>query len=495
MNNITQLYKNSIKNFLKETITNLTDEFAEAIVNGLCVNNDNYDSYVNLMSSLQEGSRKLILETLTKCFEELDKKIRNDHNRLKKYVINKSNVPRTITTLFGDITFKRTYYTSRVTGESSFLLDETLGLPKYDRYDPMVKAETIKVYTKTNQKIAGEIVGDDINLIANKLVNNNHPIPRQSVYNWIKSWNKPKARINIPSTPGTLYIMIDEKFIGCQDLDKDIMIKSFVTFTGEVNISKNRKALQNRIVYNTAKSAPIAWKSFVDFIYDIYDSDKIKSIYVISDSGKWIKANTSELKMHPDMIIKRLNCEFHFRKYVNLITFDEDKRREIVNNFKTMNKKDFRSYVDNYEIQSTERKDKIHQSIEYIFNNYTEIKDMLNFNLGSSMEAHISHILAKPFGSRPKGYFSTNIEKYLSINDDVCNGINIYDAYLRTYNALPDTINDSNDEIHNDKNNHNASINEYYKTTNLPLLNSSFSSPLEYTLTEISSLKNDIQFI
>ena len=40
--------------------------------------------------------------------------------------------------------------------------------------------------------------------------------------------------------------MADEKYIGAQDIDKDIMVKCFVTFEGIENISKNRRALVNR---------------------------------------------------------------------------------------------------------------------------------------------------------------------------------------------------------------------------------------------------------
>ena len=59
---------------------------------------------------------------------------------------------------------------------------------------------------------------------------------------------------------------------------------------------------------------------------------------------------------------------------------------------------------------------------------------MLKSNIGSSMESHISHIVASPFSSRPKGFSSLKINKYLKINDYVNNGINIFKLYLDSFN-------------------------------------------------------------
>lgn len=50
-------------------------------------------------------------------------------------------------------------------------------------------------------------------------------------------------------TPDTLYVMADEKYIGAQDIEKDIMVKSFVAFENVIDVSKNRRMLVNRTVF------------------------------------------------------------------------------------------------------------------------------------------------------------------------------------------------------------------------------------------------------
>ena len=63
--------------------------------------------------------------------------------------------------------------------------------------------------------------------------------------------------------------MADEKYIGSQDTDKDIMIKCFVTFEDVIKVSKNRKQLSNRFVFSTCSKKP--WNDFMDKIALRYD--------------------------------------------------------------------------------------------------------------------------------------------------------------------------------------------------------------------------------
>ena len=77
--------------------------------------------------------------------------------------------------------------------------------------------------------------------------------------------------------------------------------------------------------------------------------------------------------------------------------------------------------------------------LNYIINNYTNIKSMLNLNIGSSMESHISHLIASLFSSRPKGFSTKRIAKYLKLNDYKNNNINIFKLYLSTYSKKKTT--------------------------------------------------------
>ena len=436
MNNISQIYKNTIKNAIKEKIEGIADKVAEAIVGSIC-NCSNFN-YASIMSSVQEKEREVIRMTLETTFEELDKTYRNSKDRFRYYVVQKSKIPRTITTIVGEITFRRCYYKCRLTGECHFILDELLGLPKGDKYDPVVKAYAMEIYTKTNQSLAGKIVGEEITTISNLLNNNSlYSIPRQSIHNWLHKWNVPDVDYEPRDTPETLYCLVDEKYLGCQDKDGDIMVKSFVVFEDVIPISKNRNKLKNRLVFNVQSNHP--WVEFTDFLYKIYDASKIKNIYVLSDGGNWIVANLSELKVEPDITVKRLLCEFHFKQAINRITTIDEERKELLKTFKEYPLQAFNTLVDSYMKKYEHKVSTIVKQKNYINNNYKAIKDMLEFHIGSSMESHISHIVANPFASRPKGYSSVKIDKYLKINDYVNNSLNVFKLYLSSYITQEET--------------------------------------------------------
>lgn len=63
--------------------------------------------------------------------------------------------------------------------------------------------------------------------------------------------------------------------------------------------------------------------------------------------------------------------------------------------------------------------------MNYIISNYDSIKSILELNIGSSMESHISHLIASLFSARPKGFSTKRITKYLKLNDYKNNNINI----------------------------------------------------------------------
>lgn len=477
MNILSQNIKYVFKNKLKGITQTFIDDLGDIIYKSL-FDNIIEDKYLSFISSIQSFQKEFIIKIIEETLEEYDIAFKNSFLRRSNYRINKSNVPRTITTIFGEITFKRTYYECKYDGSLHFLLDEELGLKKYDKYDHIVKSIAIENAFDTNQKKSGEITGKFISSIQQLLCSSTiKTIPRQSIHNWINDWIVPNFEYPERHTPDSLFIMVDEKYLGSQDLDNDIMVKAFVAFEGVKTISKGRRKLINKFVFSTSEKS--SWKSFVDILYKIYDSEKIKTIYIMSDGGNWIKAGIDELKTNPNQVLTRLLCEFHFKQAINRMTTDKDFRKILSLSFKEDDKSTFVKNVNELFLHTPEKELTICQNLNYIINNYSAIKAMVNFEIGSSMEAHISHNIAAYFGSRPKGYSSKKINKYLKINDYKNNGINIFNLYLKTFNQMEEiTINEEK---------LNWSI--FEKTnSNMPALNSSYTSNnIKYKLNYIKT--------
>ena len=428
---ISQNLLNVLKNKIIPIISLKLFNEVEFLLNNLFVN-DGSNHYFNLIYKVQTSARDMVKSIVISTFEELDNEFKESTYRKTRYFVNKSNVSRTLITVVGEITFKRTYYVSKYSNKKFFYIDKIFDLPKNDHYDPIVKAIAISKSVSTSQ---AQSVRDTSSLISDLSYFESDliikDIPRQSVYNWIKNWYVPNIVPTSVDTPETLYVMADEKYIGAQDIDKDIMIKSFVAFEDVINVSKNRRKLVNRTVFSHYGDKP--WLAFMDFIAMKYDFDKIKNICLLGDGASWIKSGTGELRLSQNNSVKFYLCEFHFKQAIHHITTDADERYYLLHIFKNKPKSYFVDAVGTIIYNNQNRKDTITKKLNYIVNNYTNIKSMLDLNIGSSMESHISHLIASLFSSRPKGFSTKRITKYLKLNDYKNNNINIFKLYLSTY--------------------------------------------------------------
>lgn len=175
------------------------------------------------------------------------------------------------------------------------------------------------------------------------------------------------------------------------------------------------------------------WREFIDEIYNIYNFEELEQIYLLSDSGSWILAGKSELKLFANNKVILNTCEFHVKQYINRITRDKDKRKQLIDAiYGNENKDDFVKLVDEI-IEQSKNPDKKQQYKNYILRHWKAILNMKSRDIKSSMESHISHYVASDFGSRPKGYSKKRIENYIKLQECQANHINILDLYLKSY--------------------------------------------------------------
>ena len=363
---ISQKLLNVLKNKIIPIISLKLFNDVEFLLNNLFVN-DGSNHYFNLIYKIQTSAREMVKSIVSSTFEELDNDFKESTYRKTRYFVNKSNVSRTLITIVGEITFKRTYYVSKHSNKKFFYIDKIFDLPKNDHYDPIVKTIAISKAVSTSQAQSVRDTSSSINDLSyfesDSIIKD---ISRQSVYNWIKNWYVPNIVPKSVETPDTLYVMADEKYIGSQDIEKDILIKSFVAFENVIDVSKNRRKLVNRTVFS-------------------HYGDRLIHIFKNKPKSYFIDA-------------------------VGTIIYNNPNRKE------TITKK-----------------------LNYIINNYANIKSMLDLNIGSSMESHISHLIASLFSSRPKGFSTKRITKYLKLNDYKNNNINIFKLYLSTYSKKKTT--------------------------------------------------------
>ena len=205
MNILSQNYNNLLKKLIFDVFTsNLKDK-----LDNLNPNEDVFN-YVSILSNLDESLCTVAKESLINLFEGLDYSFSICRERKTKFEI-KSHHPRTILTVFGEITFNRTFYKSKLTGKNYCYVDRYLGLHKYDYFDPYLKALVVEYasnnsYSKT-AKYINELIGNRIS-IDDKF----NYLSRQTIRNIIMSAKLSKVKPEtVAETPSEIHIMADEK--------------------------------------------------------------------------------------------------------------------------------------------------------------------------------------------------------------------------------------------------------------------------------------------
>ncbi len=423
MNNIIlQNYNNLLKKVLFDIFsTNLKHQINKFNINGDVMN------YISLLSNIDESLCNIAKNTLISIIESLDKAYLISNERMSKYHI-KSYHQRTIMTVFGEVTFQRTFYKSRINNKSFCYIDRLLGLKKYDYFDPYLKALIIE-YSANNSipKVAKYIN----NLIGNriKIDDGFKFLSRQTIRNIILN-----SKLSITKTEGkkdieNLYVIADEKWIHTQNNNhKDVMNKGIVVFEG----IKNNKLI-NKMAFGSRDNSFL--KNTLDYIYESYNTDNIKNIFLMGDGASWIKNLRAELKFNKDTNIIYALDKFHFKQALHHLC-QNNILEDILTHYVLKNmKQDFNEVCECLIKTSPHRSKTIIEKQKYINNNWLYINNLYRYNLSCPMESQISHIFADLFTSRPKAYSIKMIDKLTEIRLLFKNDFNIKKLYLNNFNS------------------------------------------------------------
>lgn len=425
MNIILQNYKNLIENLIKKYFSDKIDSIISNF-NGI----NNINNYINLLSFFDDNMSKFICDSLVNLLEELDKSFCNSLERKRKYHI-KYRTSRTILTIFGEITYFRTFYKSKTNGKCYCHVDRMLGLKKYDYFDPYIKAEILEYvsdnnYSKTANHI-NSLIGNRITLKQKEKY-----MSRQTVRNIILNENLSKPKINKLKDVDELYIIADEKWIPTQNnKNKKVMQKSIVIFDG-FNFKGKRKYLKNKMTFS-GRNEDFIYES-IDYIENAYNTSKLKKIYMLGDGASWIKNLKYYFNYNSHIEIVQGLDKFHFKQTLWRILPDENVYKALSDAIISDNKNDFNRLINEIIDIYPERQEKIEEYKQYLDNNWNNILNLYKYNLSCPMESQISHTFASYFTSRPKAYNKDTINKLITLRLLNKNKYNIKQLYLNNIN-------------------------------------------------------------
>lgn len=423
------IISNNYEKILKEMIFN---QFSKNLKDQLNKTNNTNKvfNYIDLLSKLDNSLCEIAKNSLITIFESIDKSFSNSIEKKHKYHI-KAHLPRTILTIFGEITFTRTFYTDRNNHGSYCHLDRFLGLKKHDYFDPYIKA-TIVEYSANNSiptvcNMINELIGNRI-----KLENKIKYLNRQTIRNIILNSKLSNPQKKELDTPETLYIIADEKWFSTQNNNhQKVMVKSIVTFDS-IN-SKPRRYLNNKRIFASFKGNQFLDET-LDYLYYTYNLDDVKNIFVMGDGAKWIRTLTSHFKINNNTNVIFALDKFHFKQAIHHICLNNDLENILVSYIINNDKINFINSCNELIKSYPHRTETINNKKEYILNNWKNILNLYKYDLSCPMESQISHNLAYLFTSRPKGYSLKMLNKILKIRLLFKNNENIKQLYLNNFN-------------------------------------------------------------
>lgn len=402
-------------------------------------------NYTNIVESLGKEIYLLAQDSLKSWLEDMDLSFRISLQRKERYYV-KNTRPRTLVTPFGEVTYTRTTYSFKDGSEGLYThVDEILRIPKYDRYDPCVKAMMVSLYANHNSMIkVGKILGEHIfspfSLDEKRFL---HAIPRQTIQSAIKDY--PKIILPLKKremTPESLYIMADEKWIPLQSHDKDgnkqkQMVKAAVIFEDirdvptKVQSKHPRHELVNKhIIMNLEGNF---WEHTHERIGELYDLEKVKNIHILGDGASWIQAGKQIMSTQNTKVDFSLD-KFHLHQSLTRIEKDREIRKKLFEYIVIGNDKNlFKEVIEALINGSPHREENIRKEAKYILNNWAAIQSShFNVTMGCSMESAISHYLASVFTSVPKGYGKSNLSIYVNNREHQVNNVDLSKLYIQS---------------------------------------------------------------
>lgn len=217
---------------------------------------------------------------VAEALETIDNAYKNSKDRKRYWTVKEKAAEKTLTTIFGEVRYKRTYYKNKKTGEYSYLSDEAVGISAHDKLDASLKAKLIEEAVYMSYSKSGEKASETVTLTSQTVMNSIRELG--SVDNDAVKIKQDKRKVKV------LYIEADEDHVAFQNGGL-IEPKLVYVHEGRKQVSKNRYKLLNvRYFSGVYTNSDELWVEVLDYIDKAYDMDSIEKIYLSGDGAPWI---------------------------------------------------------------------------------------------------------------------------------------------------------------------------------------------------------------
>ena len=385
MNNIIQHFQEKITSELKKEVENI-------FIHG----NGGITEIINLV---KENLDELGCKILKAVLEDLDKMIKESTERKKNWVVQQKAMKKTLITVFGEVQYFRAYYKSKGDKGFTYLVDDVVGIERYQRLDEGLIAKIVALTSDFSYQKSVELSVPGVKLsrqTAKNKIRQVGEIDNSELDEEVEEKRKVKR----------LYVEADEDHIALQHGKKKTITRLVYVHEGIEKVNKTRNKLKNPKYFSGLYKNNVEdlWLEVLDYIYDNYELDEIETIYLAGDGAKWIKTGLNWLPK-----VKYILDRYHLNKCVTKATGHKPKMRFKL--WEALNECDLKEVKEVFAaiIDDTEKETKlkaVKDARYYIISNWNGIVRYREdpYSMGCSAEGHISHILAHRMSSRPMGW-------------------------------------------------------------------------------------------
>lgn len=383
-------------------------------------------NHAELIYGITENVVRLGLDIITETLNNMDEELRSSIYRKVKWSIVRKDENSLLTSL-GNVTYKKTLFINKETGERAYLLDQIMGLESHTRLTEDAQARILQETVESSYRKGGE-QASIIDSVSKETVKNKIHNLRFDLDEKVPE-KKKQARI--------LYINADEDHVAAQfwnkkgDLRKEengrenntIIPKLIYVYEDIIPENGMKKSKRNKLVnvhyfggLYEGKENAMLWKEVAEYIDRYYDSEYLEKVYLCGDGANWIKAGCDWI----DKSIFVLD-RYHRNKYINnSVSHMLDHKKDVIHNimdcfsFEDKRKlnciyKELSEYAD-----TDSKKEAIETARKYLIKNWDGIVIYNNKEgeiKGCSAEGHVSHVYSSRMSSRPYGWSKKGADK------------------------------------------------------------------------------------
>lgn len=393
------------------------------------------ESYKRLIKTVLEGGDFSALEDILKrdldaigrtmlerVVSDMDEALLGSEER-KKYWTAKRTRERSIKTVFGNVLLKRKYFQHKRTGRYVHLADVYLKIDKHQRISEMVKHGLVMRVCEVSYAKSADVAGLTAQTTSNVL--------KQLKEEELKQYPVPEHKYRTE----TIFVCADEDHIAIREKgsQQQYLVYVYDGIAGE----SSRHTLQN-VRYFTQKqkgSSEELWLEVAQYIYDVYDIDCLKTIYIMGDGAAWIKQGVAWLPKAVFVLDK-----WHMTKYISsaCALFADGERglfsKTLWRSIRSGDKGLFSATVRQMKQFAPEEKQcaKIEPMRAYIMNHWEGIQNQARVTHGCSAEGHVSHVLSARLSSRPMVWSAEGAHRMALLRTYRANGGNVSSLHLKS---------------------------------------------------------------